>query len=464
MEKTIRHTPIFAEDASEKVDKGGLCLEDHINGLPDVVLVSILSLLTMKEAARTSVLSKKWRYLWTHITVLHFDAPHLIDGILLEDKELKVERLLYLSWVNQVLKSNNSPSVDEFRVHFDLDESCSLDIDNWVNFAIEKRVKRLELELSEIWRTSEGYSFPDTGYITSHLHSLSLGFTCWNSLTDLRLAHVNITGQVLEYFLSNCTFLEQLSVQNSDLLVNLKVPNTSLKLKRLEIIYCFDVENIEIFAMNLMSFKYFGPKINQPFKNVPWPVEMYIGGEYSKELLYNFLEFSSYLSQLESLTLDVTMMHLISIHDFFIIDEFPKFPVFHKLKQLKLKIDDSYDESLVIFTPLIEACPFLCKFVLELTWIGSNVHRKWQGVKFWPHQYLKEVEFIGFVGQMIDTELAMYLIKGAVKLEKITFDSRNPSLIGTPWEFMETKRRKKARKRAEKFRTKLPAKVALVIL
>ncbi|XP_059657281.1 F-box/LRR-repeat protein At2g42730-like isoform X3 [Cornus florida] len=394
------------EKTSEKVDKGGLCLEDHISGLPDVVIVSILSLLTMKEAGRTSLLSKRWRYMWTHITGLNFDALHVIYEVLLGNKELEVERPLYLSWVNQVLKLYNGPSIDQFRVQFDLDESCRFDIDNWVNFAIEKRVKRLELDFPVSWG-STGYNFPDTGRITNHLHSLSLGFTICNSLTNLLLAHVNVTGQVLEYFLTNCPFLEQLSVEASDCLVNLKVPNVSIKLKCLEIIYCHYVESIEISAMNLVSFKYFGPKIGLPFKNLQEPVEMYIGGEYCKYLIYNFLGISSYLSQLESLTL-----HMNSI---------------------KLQ---------------------LSKFV----------RRKRRRFTSRPHQYLKVVEFIGFAGLAIDVELAMYLIKSAVMLEKITFDPRNPLLIGSPWEFMETKEKKTARKRAKYLGTKLPAGVALVIL
>ncbi|XP_059657276.1 F-box/LRR-repeat protein 13-like isoform X2 [Cornus florida] len=439
------------EKTSEKVDKGGLCLEDHISGLPDVVIVSILSLLTMKEAGRTSLLSKRWRYMWTHITGLNFDALHVIYEVLLGNKELEVERPLYLSWVNQVLKLYNGPSIDQFRVQFDLDESCRFDIDNWVNFAIEKRVKRLELDFPVSWG-STGYNFPDTGRITNHLHSLSLGFTICNSLTNLLLAHVNVTGQVLEYFLTNCPFLEQLSVEASDCLVNLKVPNVSIKLKCLEIIYCHYVESIEISAMNLVSFKYFGPKIGLPFKNLQEPVEMYIGGEYCKYLIYNFLGISSYLSQLESLTL-----HMNSIKNSIGL---AKFPVFNKLKQLELRISAIENEDLMVFAPLIEACPFLYKFVLELQ-LSKFVRRKRRRFTSRPHQYLKVVEFIGFAGLAIDVELAMYLIKSAVMLEKITFDPRNPLLIGSPWEFMETKEKKTARKRAKYLGTKLPAGVAL---
>ncbi|XP_059658939.1 F-box/LRR-repeat protein At3g03360-like [Cornus florida] len=201
-------------------DKGGLCLEDRISGLTDDVLVSILSLLTMKKVARTSVSSKRWRYLWTYIIGLNFDALHIFHGIKRGDKELEVEKPLYLSWVNQVLKSYNGPSLNEFRVQFDLDETCKFDIDNWVNFAMEKRVRRLELDFSASCfhtREEEDYNYS----ITNHLHSLSL----WcNSLTNLVLTRLNVTAQVLKYFLTNYPFLEQLSVEESEGLVNLNVP------------------------------------------------------------------------------------------------------------------------------------------------------------------------------------------------------------------------------------------------
>ncbi|XP_059658985.1 F-box/FBD/LRR-repeat protein At1g16930-like [Cornus florida] len=170
----------------------------------------------MKEAARTSLFSKRWRYMWTHITRLNFDASHIIDAILLGDKEVATERPLYLSWVNQVLKSHNDSIIDEFKVQFDLDETCRFDIDNWLNFAMEKRVRNLALDLTESTECTreedENYNFSDT----NHLHSLSIGFSNCNSLTNLLFSHVNVTGQVLQYFLINYPFLEQLSVEESE--------------------------------------------------------------------------------------------------------------------------------------------------------------------------------------------------------------------------------------------------------
>ncbi|XP_059657347.1 uncharacterized protein LOC132303906 isoform X3 [Cornus florida] len=248
---------------------------------------------------------------------------------------------------------------------------------------MEKRVRRLELDLSETLlyrREEEDYNFPIPDGITTHLH----GFASCNSLTNLLLTRINVTGQVLEFFLMNCPFLEQLSVKESDGLVNLKVPDLALNLMRLEISHCFNVESIEISAMNLMSFKYFGPKISLPFKNVKPPIDLFIGGEYCDYLIYKFLEISSYLSQLESLKLQMTSMIENSLED-------AKFPVLNKLKRLELIIDAADDEDLIVFAPLIEACPFLSKFVVELRWCEPLGKRKHFEFTSRPHQYLKEL-------------------------------------------------------------------------
>ncbi|VVA15611.1 PREDICTED: F-box/LRR-repeat [Prunus dulcis] len=54
--------------------KGVYNLLDRISALPDEILVSILSLLPLKEAAATSILSRRWQYVWMSTMVLNFDA------------------------------------------------------------------------------------------------------------------------------------------------------------------------------------------------------------------------------------------------------------------------------------------------------------------------------------------------------------------------------------------------------
>ncbi|XP_012849845.1 PREDICTED: F-box/LRR-repeat protein At1g55660-like isoform X1 [Erythranthe guttata] len=125
---------------------------DRISRLPDELLVDILSLLSLKEAARTSVLSPRWINLWKHTHSLNFDARNALEDIVkkhwIRRKLMKREGPKYVKWVNTVLQSHKSPTLKEFVIRFTLDATAKNSINLWLQFAFATRqVERLELDL-----------------------------------------------------------------------------------------------------------------------------------------------------------------------------------------------------------------------------------------------------------------------------------------------------------------------------
>ncbi|CAI9774911.1 unnamed protein product [Fraxinus pennsylvanica] len=463
MRKRARHTATREEYNSE----------GYISSLPDDILVSIISRLPLKEAAITSNVSKTWRYLWTNLATLDFNANDTLDRIAANPKLRSSERPKYINWVNRVVRQHSGSTLNAFRICFDLDKSSKSAIDNWVKFSIAKRVQKLELDLLENGETlrqpSRNYVFPHKllsqckGSSLKHIRTSFPGMQpCALSglkyLKTLSLKCVNVSEEALEYFLSNCLVLQSLSIHGSGDLVNVKISGLKLKLKYLEIVFCLGLESIEISNVNLVSFSYLGPGINLLIENVPMLSEISIGEGYSGLENNVFGQLSCCLYQLEVLTLDIYRPE-----ENIKVFAFPKLP---NLKQLILKVGAWDDDSLLEFSSLIQACPYLQRFVLQLIWMSPSKRRRKirQAAKF-PLEYLKMVEIAGYYGRTSDAELVMYFIENAVSLQKIVIDPRNQILDRTPVRIAQMKKEEAARKRAkQQLEPKKPPGVHLIIL
>ncbi|KAL7189957.1 hypothetical protein ACSBR1_039570 [Camellia fascicularis] len=97
---------------------------------------------------------------------------------------------------------------------------------------------------------------------------------------------------------------------------------------------------------------------------------------------------------------------------------------FNSLKQLELFVMVSSDFNLVSLTLLLNASPLLQKLHLSLHTRRSRGRRIEQQYSKHVHCELKEVEVHGFLGRSNEMELAIYLLKNAVSLERMILSTQ----------------------------------------
>ncbi|GMY23822.1 F-box/LRR-repeat protein At3g58900-like [Fagus crenata] len=266
---------------------------------------------------------------------------------------------------------------------------------------------------------------------------------------------VEVNGEVLNYVLCNCPFLEVLRVEASNSLMIFKHSSPLLKLKHLEISHCINLLIIEISAINIVSLKYCGCNTTLLLGDVPNLVDLNVSYKYYDLLVNTPSQISRYLSQLETLVLKLPVQKYV---------KFPKFPELRNLRQLELIIYAVDVDSLLCCTSLLKASPVLHKFAVKLLELKAPAKGKIKVRRAkYPHQCLKVVELIGFVGCTIDMELAPHVLNNVVSLEKIIIDTRSPDedmLLDS----MDLEKKLAAQTCARQLETRLPPGVELVIL
>nr|KYP68520.1 F-box/FBD/LRR-repeat protein At1g13570 family [Cajanus cajan] len=288
-------------------------MRDFISTMPNEIIGNILSRLTMKEAGRTSVLSTTWRYQWTHFSgVVDFDHSlrsyvlrRLHVGLLTKCIFFVSEWEKFMARLEHVMKSLKCPSMQGLRVCMDLGNPRKLP--EWLKFASERNVQVLDLDFT--------YHFTEPFYgISDNIRNvLSSKKFEMKSLRVLRLACVDVNGEVLQCFLATCPLLETIRVTESTRLVRLKVWGQGLRLKHLELVEC-NILYLDICAENLMTFRYSGDYGKFNFESVPSLEEASFGGRYASYLQANMHDedFFGVLLQVHVLKLNLSTYTVVS--------------------------------------------------------------------------------------------------------------------------------------------------------
>ncbi|KAM0045025.1 putative FBD domain, leucine-rich repeat domain superfamily, F-box-like domain superfamily [Helianthus debilis subsp. tardiflorus] len=201
---------------------------DRISKLPVGIIETILCLLPIQEAARTSILSKEWRYHWIKIPKLVFiedqfqvstDRAELSVSNKPSKRRKMAKRSKFFHAICQVLLIHEGP-IHEFTLEMQVDNSC-VDIDHiLLHLSKKNTVKMLKLELDDMY---DGYRLPFSFFSFRQVTEMylydctlfhdpsSYEFPC---LTTLYLRRISTYDKTLIRLLSSCPSLKRLSLHS----------------------------------------------------------------------------------------------------------------------------------------------------------------------------------------------------------------------------------------------------------
>ncbi|KAL3653079.1 hypothetical protein CASFOL_002760 [Castilleja foliolosa] len=172
--------------------------------------IHILSFLGVKKSAVTSVLSKRWEFIWTELPRLEF-----YEGSKERDKISK-----FVAMVNRTLLIRSGAHLEKFYVNFRYDESFVSDVDSCLDFVLKTEPKEVCLHLRFV-SEEEHYGLPERMYSNSSLIRFSVQGCIldtltkieWRCLTRLEIKESRLPQHVIENILSGCPVLHVLSLE-----------------------------------------------------------------------------------------------------------------------------------------------------------------------------------------------------------------------------------------------------------
>ncbi|KAJ3687351.1 hypothetical protein LUZ61_016515 [Rhynchospora tenuis] len=187
---------------------------DRISILPDHVLHHILSFLPLKQAGRTSILSRRWRHVWASLKGLTF----------YKDELAKFGLESFINYVNAALPYRAKQDFHIFKTFlFSTSPTDLATSTRWITHAVNNDVRVLYLIiqggnviLPRPVLTSQSleelglFSFPSVKIITPSIISLS-------RLRILSLQRMEINSAFFEKIISGCTRVENLNLHSCEI-------------------------------------------------------------------------------------------------------------------------------------------------------------------------------------------------------------------------------------------------------
>ncbi|XP_073158254.1 F-box/LRR-repeat protein 25-like [Henckelia pumila] len=215
--------------------------EDRISELPDEIINLIISRLSAINAARTSVLSRRWRHVYAFTTDIKFPCScHYYHA----GKNLSQSPTMFVRAVDTFLQNHSGSKITSFELVCCFHEHILDSFRNWMNHVGNMGIEQLTI----------GYTCPEhVQEFKSHVFSSdflpqasSVKRLCLkggvfqalnqNYLKDLEMSSVAFTSEEIECILSNCSCLQSLKLTQCVLPSRLCIHGPDLRLKSLTVV------------------------------------------------------------------------------------------------------------------------------------------------------------------------------------------------------------------------------------
>jgi hypothetical protein len=188
---------------------------DRISDLPSNVIDGILEKLNIRDVVRTSILSKKWRYMWTSAPRLEF-RPRFFESY----EHLSNPSRVVSKIITDVLMVHDGPIQKFllFKPRFFNFKITVKHLDIWVPLLSRRGVKHLELMNFETGRSHLPYIVFSCKELTKFKlgginFSIPPNLSGFKKLLNLKLENVTFESGALESLISGCPLLEKLSIK-----------------------------------------------------------------------------------------------------------------------------------------------------------------------------------------------------------------------------------------------------------
>ncbi|XP_010513633.1 PREDICTED: putative F-box protein At1g67390 [Camelina sativa] len=239
-------------------------VEDRISELPDDVLAMILNKLVTEDVIKTSVLSKRWKNVWTKVPYLVFDMQNAIVTNMenLTDHSHRVAKE-----ITKVINNHDDHLVG-CTIKHEYHQCHNGVLETWIRLlTLQKHTRILSLSnlhvhgrgFNQLYLPPNIFSHPYLSSLFLCLYELKTAYAfnrCYN-LMILKLEKISIEVDVLNTIIASCPSLKVLvlDVMWDNGRACLKIRNNNLKLLH---VACSNVDGIEVYAplLDIFSIDY----------------------------------------------------------------------------------------------------------------------------------------------------------------------------------------------------------------